>query len=230
MLVADVMTREVIAATEDDTIEHVEDLMTRGRFRHVPIVRPAPAHSPPTWPPRVEGAVVGMVSGRDIAVALAEGGAAARQRPVRAIMRAPALTVLPETPAEQAALIMADHQIGALPVVDETPQKQLAGIITESDLFRALVHLLGVREPSTRVRLLLPDGRVDLLARALRAVADQRVTLAGLVAEPVDSNGRWPVTMRLRTIYPTPVIRQIQALGIAIETPTLPPAAGDAAP
>jgi acetoin utilization protein AcuB len=229
MLVADVMTHEVIAATEDDTVEHVQQLMTRGRFRHVPIIRPGLSQPPLSWPVRLQGIVVGVVSDRDIAVTLARSGDAGRQRPMREIMSAPPLTVLPDMPVEQAAALMADHQIGCLPVVaavepDSPRDGKLVGIVTESDLFRALIRLLGVQEPSTRVRLLLPEGHVDLLAQALQIIADRGVRLVGLVAEPVDSAGHWPITMRLRTIYPTPIIQQIQALGIQVESPTMPSA------
>jgi acetoin utilization protein AcuB len=231
MFVEEIMTRDVIAATERDTVGHVEQLMVRGRFRHVPIVRPTPTHAALTWPPRVEGTVIGVVSDRDIALALAEASTGGRQRPMGEVMHAPALTVLPEMPIEDAALLMADHQIGCLPVVagDESlhleghvPGK-LIGIITASDLFHALIRLLGVQEPSTRVRLLLPAGRVDLLADTLQIIAAHGVTLAGLVAEPVDRADRWPVVLRLRTIYPAPVLRRIRALGITIETPAMPP-------
>jgi CBS domain-containing protein len=34
-----VMTREVVTCDPDDSIDHVMQLMTRGRFRHLPVVR-----------------------------------------------------------------------------------------------------------------------------------------------------------------------------------------------
>jgi CBS domain-containing protein len=34
-----VMTREVVSCDPDDSIEQVMEMMTRGRFRHVPVVR-----------------------------------------------------------------------------------------------------------------------------------------------------------------------------------------------
>ncbi|TAJ86699.1 CBS domain-containing protein [Reyranella sp.] len=34
-----VMTREVIGCDPDDSIDHVMELMTRGRFRHLPVMR-----------------------------------------------------------------------------------------------------------------------------------------------------------------------------------------------
>lgn len=35
----EVMTRDVTTCDPDDSIEHVMELMTRGRFRHLPVVR-----------------------------------------------------------------------------------------------------------------------------------------------------------------------------------------------
>lgn len=34
-----IMTRDVVTCDPDDPIEHVMELMTRGRFRHLPVVR-----------------------------------------------------------------------------------------------------------------------------------------------------------------------------------------------
>jgi CBS domain-containing protein len=36
---SEVMTRDVTTCDPDDSIEHVMELMTRGRFRHLPVVR-----------------------------------------------------------------------------------------------------------------------------------------------------------------------------------------------
>ena len=50
-------------------------------------------------------------------------------------MSASVIVVDPDRPVAEAARIMTDHKIGALPVVDGT---RLAGIITESDFVRAV--------------------------------------------------------------------------------------------
>lgn len=51
------------------------------------------------------------------------------------------LAVTPETGLREAAILMREHKIGGLPVVD-TISNEVVGIITESDLFEALVHRL----------------------------------------------------------------------------------------
>lgn len=39
LTVAEVMTTPVVTCDPDDTVEHVMELMTNGRFRHLPVVR-----------------------------------------------------------------------------------------------------------------------------------------------------------------------------------------------
>ena len=56
-------------------------------------------------------------------------------------MSSSVITVTPDTPIEQAARIMVDNKIGGLPVVNES--NAVAGIITETDIFKALAEVLG---------------------------------------------------------------------------------------
>jgi CBS domain-containing protein len=48
------------------------------------------------------------------------------------------ITVGPDLDAHDAAQIMVDHKIGALPVIDDG---KLVGIVTETDLLRAFVRV-----------------------------------------------------------------------------------------
>jgi CBS domain-containing protein len=50
--VGDVMTAPVVTCDPDDTVEHVMELMTNGRFRHLPVMR--------------RGALLGVVSIGDV--------------------------------------------------------------------------------------------------------------------------------------------------------------------
>lgn len=227
MLVRDIMVRDVITVTEEDTLEQAALLLQRGRFRHLPVVKPIPQAEEPAPkrfsypPPKIPVAVIGMLSDRDLpggkigAASLEESG----KQQVREVMRRPVITASPETPVEYAATLMADNAIGCLPVVADEAQGRLVGIITESDLFHALVRLVGTQEPSTRLRLLLHHGDPAELAQALSIIAQYGGRLAGLLAEPVDAQGRWVVTLRVRTIYPEPILRDLAAAGIAVDQP-----------
>jgi acetoin utilization protein AcuB/CBS domain-containing protein len=56
------------------------------------------------------------------------------------VMAEQPLTISPETSLREAALLMIENKIGGLPVVDV--ESTVVGIITESDLFEALVQQL----------------------------------------------------------------------------------------
>ena len=57
------------------------------------------------------------------------------------VMAKAVITVEPERPIEDAARLILEHRIGALPVVEDD---RLVGILTETDLLRAFVYSLTV--------------------------------------------------------------------------------------
>ena len=77
------------------------------------------------------------------------------------------ITVAEDTPVEEAARIMADHKIGSLPVVRDG---HLVGIITETDLFKLFLELLGARKKGIRITMLVPDVKGEL-AKITTAIA-----------------------------------------------------------
>jgi acetoin utilization protein AcuB len=63
------------------------------------------------------------------------------------------ITVTENTTLEEAARLMVDNEIGGLPVVRDD---LVVGIITESDLFKVFLELLGAREEGVRLTVLAP--------------------------------------------------------------------------
>ena len=62
------------------------------------------------------------------------------------VMTKAVITVEPERPIEEAARLILEHRIGALPVVSDG---RLEGILTETDLLRAFVHSQSAVVPVT---------------------------------------------------------------------------------
>jgi CBS domain-containing protein len=75
-----------------------------------------------------------MVSDRDLRSAVREAPGTVARR----IMTPDPLTVTSQTRVEHAARLMLDARVGSLPVVEA----DLVGIVTYTDLLRALVHVL----------------------------------------------------------------------------------------
>jgi acetoin utilization protein AcuB len=128
------MTRDPFTHGPDDTLGALAETMARRKIRRVPIVD--------------DGQVLGIVAKSDVLSACppdvnpfsAESlSAGTLMTPLREIMTAHPLTIRPDAPVEAAAQVMIDRKIGGLPVVAE----RLVGILTESDLFRALTAALG---------------------------------------------------------------------------------------
>lgn len=131
--VKEIMATQVRTLGRNDTLDVADDLMTMGRFRHLPVL---------------DGSrVVGVVSQRDLfrsALTAAVLGFGKRAQKailhtlrVKEVMSEPAITVPPETTVEDASRLMLETKIGCLPVVDGGA---LVGLVTETD---ALRHYLG---------------------------------------------------------------------------------------
>ncbi len=230
MLVRDIMVQNVVTIQEKDSLEHAALLLQQGRFRHLPVVQRLPQQKEEPLaqivypPPKPPVAVIAIFSDRDLpggrvgAVPLEQ----LTERHVGEVMHRPVITVSPDTPVEYAANLMAENAIGCLPVVNDEEDVRLVGMITESDLFHALVRLLGAQEPSTRLQLLLPSSDPIELGQVLLLLGHEHLHLAGLLTEPVDAQGRWPVTLRVRTIYPEPLVQKLRAGGVEVVQPASP--------
>jgi acetoin utilization protein AcuB len=131
--VTEIMAKRVKALGRNAMLKLAWDLMSTGRFRHVPVLD--------------GNRVVGVVSQRDIfrlaatAAVLGFGQGARRAilgtLRVKDVMTGPAITACPGTSVEEASRLMLEARIGCLPVVEDGI---LVGLVTRTD---ALRHLLG---------------------------------------------------------------------------------------
>jgi len=131
MNVRDLMTTSPITVGPETPVLDARQLMVDKRFRHVLI-----ADGPK---------LLGIVTDRDIRLNLPSPATSLSvweinyllaRLTVASVMTKSLVTVSPRQDTREAALLMLDHKIGALPVVDGG---QLVGIITETDLLRAYV-------------------------------------------------------------------------------------------
>lgn len=172
MLVSMWMTRDVFVIPPTMTIAEAAGEMAQRRVRRLPVVAPA-----------VGGMhLLGIVSLLDLARAFPSGinplslqaVDQGPQEPVSSIMTREPTTIAPDAPLEAAARILVDRKIGTLPVVQAG---RLVGIITESDIFRALVEAIGGTGRGVRVTFDLSAGE-DIMGVVGDAASrhDMRVT------------------------------------------------------
>ncbi|MGB8411545.1 MAG: CBS domain-containing protein [Candidatus Binatus sp.] len=151
MIVAELMTPKPVTVAPSDTLEAAHERMEAGRFRQVPVVD--------------KERLVGILTDRDTRQYL---GQSARTR-VDAVMSAHPFSVHPSTPVEKAAHLIITNKIGSLPVVEDG---KLVGIITATDMLRALEAILGdTSEGSSRIDLDLEgSGEIEAATSLVRAI------------------------------------------------------------
>lgn len=124
--VRDIMQTKIVTIGVTERLSTVEDIMTLGRVRHMPVVH--------------GGRLVGVLSQRDLLRTslseLGSYGSEARRAflhaiEIESVMSAPPIVIDPDASVQLAARLMADHKVGCLPVVDG---EELVGLVTETDV------------------------------------------------------------------------------------------------
>jgi acetoin utilization protein AcuB len=131
-------------------------------------------------------------------------------------MSTPVITVNPDTPLEEAARIMADNKIGGLPVTRDGAPKAVAslvGIITETDIFKVLLELLGARVAGLRVTLAVREGK-GVLAGLTRAIADLGANIVSLVTFAGDHEGERLITVKVSDVDAATLRQVLEGLNV----------------
>ncbi len=176
MLVREWMTKDPQSVTPKATVMEAMQRLREGGFRRLPVVKDA--------------RLVGIVTDRDLkeatpskatTLSVYELNYLLSKLTVSEVMQRAVITIAPDEPFERAALLMEEHRISGLPVVEGGA---VVGMITITDVLRAFVRFLGLREGGVRVTVDLPDAP-GALARVAQAGPPSNIiaaVTAGVVA------------------------------------------------
>jgi acetoin utilization protein AcuB len=163
MLVGERMSHPVITVSADAPIMEAFDLLKRENIRRAPVIK--------------DGKLVGIISDHDLLNATPSQATtlSVYELPyllgkikVREVMTKEVISVTEDTPIEEAARIMADNKFGGLPVLRDG---HVVGMITETDLFKIFLELMGAREKGVRATFLVEE-KPGQLAKLAQAVAN----------------------------------------------------------
>ena len=163
MFVGERMSHPVITLAPETPIHDALAMFKKEHIRRAPVIK--------------EGKLVGIVSERDLlnaspssvtTLSVWEINYLLSKVTVKQVMTKKVKTVDADTPIEEAARIMADSKIGGLPVVREG---KVVGMITETDLFKIFLELMGAREKAIRATVLI-DDKLGQLAKVSKAISD----------------------------------------------------------
>ena len=161
MLVREWMTPDPVTISPDTPVLEAIKLLKEKGFRRLPIVE--------------GGKLVGIVTDKDLKDAMPakattlsvwELNYLLSKLTVSEVMAKPVITVQADEPLEEAALLMEEYKVGGLPVLEGD---RLVGMITITDVLRAFIEVMGMKEGGVRITFDVPD-RPGALAQAAQAV------------------------------------------------------------
>jgi len=162
MFVGDRMSRPVITVSPDDSAIEVRAMFNKEHIRRAPVLS--------------KGKLVGLVTETDLlnaspskatSLSIWEMHYLVSKIKVKDVMSKKVISVDADTPIEEAARKMADNKIGGMPVMSNG---RVTGVITETDLFKAFLELMGARQKGTRVTATV-DEKPGILARVTKAIS-----------------------------------------------------------
>ena len=182
MLVGERMSHPVITVHPDLPIQEALNMMQREGIRRFPVVDQ-------------HGELLGIVSERDLLHASPSDATTLSawelnyllsKIEIGEVMTRDVVTVTEDTPVEIAARIMADNKLGGVPV---TRDGEVVGVITETDLFRIFLEILGARHSGVRVTALAPNipGELAQITTALHENGGNIISLSTALGESTRS-------------------------------------------
>ncbi len=223
MLVRDWMTKDPRVVPPSMPVMEAMQMLREEGYRRLPVVK--------------DGRLVGIVTDRDLkeatpskatSLSVYELNYLLSKLSLKDVMRAPVITIGPDEPIEQAALTMETHRVSGLPVVEGGPASGRAatrgrgaaddhgtviGLLTITDLLRAFVDVLGLREGGRRVHVEMPD-EPGSLAKAAAAAPPSNV-VAVVTAGMRESRQR-SLVFRVVGEQADAYAERLEALGITV--------------
>lgn len=207
MFVRNYMSSNPITVGPDVSFPEAMGMLRRQKIRRLPVIE--------------KGKLVGIIVEEDLlsnqpspvtTLSIHEMYALLERLRVRQIMSRPVVTVEGGCPVEEAARIMVERKIGCLPIMDG---EKLVGIITETDIFKALVEVLGGLENGFRLTLRLPD-RVGELSKVTARIAEAGGNIIAVTSSRLMENAQREVTIKEVGADADALMKQIRSSEIVI--------------
>lgn len=206
MYVKDYMSTDPITVGPQDKVGDALELLRDHSVRRLPVVS--------------KGKLVGIVTKADLfkaspspatSLSIHEINYLFPQIKIRDIMTKEVVTVSPDTPLEEAAVMMREKKFGTLVVVEKD---KVVGLITESDLFKAFIDVFGFERPGVRINVEFEDA-VGTLGKLSSLISSMGIYIISLVMT-YPKEGRVSGVLRLRTEDKEQVVAALKKEGYEV--------------
>ncbi|MEW6666650.1 MAG: CBS and ACT domain-containing protein [Thermodesulfobacteriota bacterium] len=151
MKIKSLMIPDPITVTEKASIEEAIEIMKANSIRHLPVVSE-------------DNTLRGFVTLADLKVGLIPSMLSGLS--LADLMIKDPITIDPDSDIEIAAQLIYKYKIGGIPVVK---RGKLVGIITESDLLRAFIDMMGMLSASSRIDVVV-GSEAGAFSKAMQVV------------------------------------------------------------
>lgn len=207
MFVATRMAKNPVTITSTTSVADATHIMRTNKFRRLPVVD--------------NGKLVGIVTDRDLrdvspspatTLSIYELNYLLAKMLVKDVMKKQVLTILQDATIEEAALIMATNRIGGLVVVDQSGA--VAGIITETDIFKCFVEVMGLENGKTRITIDVTD-KLGRLHEITGVFAELGLNIGSLATYP-RADGSFELVIRADVTETKELSERLAALGCPV--------------
>lgn len=170
MDVQNYMTSAVVTVPEDMKVLEALDIMKEHNFHRLPVVK--------------DGRMVGLVTEEIVqenspstatSLSIHEMNYLLTKTTVGDIMQTKVTTIGAADLLEKAAAKMLEEEVGVLPVVED--EDKVIGIITDKDLFRAFIDVMGYNNKGSRIVIDIPEDHPGILEDITNILAEANVSI-----------------------------------------------------
>lgn len=203
MYVKDRMNRNVISVFPEASISLAFQLMTEQGYSHLPVIQ--------------NEKLVGMVTeklltevspSKATTLSIYELNYLLSKTKVKDIMNKDVIFVKPDMLIEEAAALLRDKMVDALPVIDD--HDKLLGILTRTDIIDAFIELMGINDPGTRIVLEVKD-EAGALADILGIIKEYGMSITHISSfDQNTADQKQEIVMRLNTLETDEVLNVLK--------------------
>ena len=208
MLVKNRMTPNPITVNEDASFEDALHLMKERKIRRLPVVAK-------------NGRLLGIVAEKDLfsvspstatSLSIFEVHYLLAKLKMRDVMTKRVIAVGDDCPLEEAARIMVDHKIDCLPILKDD---ELIGIITETDIFKTFVEIMGGREEGLRLTLDVTEKK-GMLAAIAKEIFKQNGNIISVATFSGHNASDRIITVKVVEAPKQPLLKNLETAGVKV--------------
>jgi acetoin utilization protein AcuB len=202
------MSKPPVTVREDTGVDATLQLMHSENVRRLPVVDK-------------HGKMVGIVSELDLlkvspspatTLSIYEIPYLLSRIKMKNVMTTDVISVTEDTTLEDAARIMADNKIGGVPVLRGD---KLVGIITETDLFKTFLEMLGGRQGGIRISVVIPEEK-GMLAKITGKIAEMDGNILALGSIVGEDTAHHLLTIRVEDVDKDELTSAMEGLGLEV--------------